>query len=158
MDSSRQLTALLLCGIMLITGCSRSNEVELAKARADADAARAEATKARAEADAAKAALPKPPAVAAGLRVWRDTEAEDFCKWLAIEADCYKFDGGWVDCWVEIDVGGKKTRLESAAPLHQPPRRKMLSKIRSSVSHPARSFGSGDWTNRKHGYYPSDSR
>ncbi|MCL4200920.1 MAG: hypothetical protein KJ000_00395 [Pirellulaceae bacterium] len=105
--------------MVLATGCSRSNEAELAIARADAEAARAEAAKARAEADAVKAALPKPPLAPAGLRVWRDTEAEDFCEWLGIEADCFKFDGGWVDCWVEIDVGGKKTRLEAAAPLHR---------------------------------------
>ena len=119
MDSSRQFTAFLLCGILLTAGCSRSNEVELAKARAEADAARAEAAKARAEADAAQAALPKPPNAPTALRVWRDTEAEEYCKWLGIEADCFKFEGGWIDCWVEIDVGGKNTKLESAAPLHQ---------------------------------------
>jgi hypothetical protein len=60
MNSSRQLTMLLLCGLLLTAGCSRSIEAELAKARAEVEAARAEAVKARREAEGAKAALPNP--------------------------------------------------------------------------------------------------
>lgn len=119
MFRSRSFATPLLCGILLVGGCSRSNDVELVKARAEAEAARADAAKARDEVEAAKAALPKPPNAPTGLRIWRDTEAEEFCKLLGVEADCFKFEGGWVNCWVEIDVGGKKTRFESAAPLHQ---------------------------------------
>jgi len=110
---------LIIGGSMLLFGCSRSNDAELAKLCTEAEAARAEVVEARAEAEAANAALPKRPQPGTGLRIWRDAEAEEFCKWVGIEADCFKFEGGWIDCWIEIDVGGERHRLESAAPLHR---------------------------------------
>src|SRR5438067_4400238 len=62
MISSPELSKLLVCTVLLVGGCSRSNErnEELAQARAELEVARGEAAKARAEAEAAKAALPKP--------------------------------------------------------------------------------------------------
>jgi hypothetical protein len=80
---------------------------DLSRARAEAEAAKAEA---------AKAALPKPPKTPTDLRVWRDTEAEQLCKDLRIEAYCFKYEGGWVDCWIDIDGFGpvaKPERLEA---------------------------------------------
>lgn len=66
MISSPKLSKLLVCTVLLVGSCSRSNEKndELAQARAELEVAREEAAKARAEADAAKAALLKlrPPA------------------------------------------------------------------------------------------------
>ena len=55
----RSAQAVCLVCFLLAAGCSKSNEAELSKAKAEADAARAEAVKARAEADAAKAELEK---------------------------------------------------------------------------------------------------
>lgn len=102
------LTVFFLCTIALTSGCSRSNDKndEVAKA----EAARAAAARARAEADAAKAALPKPPKTPTSPRVWRDTEADEFCKWLGIEADCFRFEGGWITFWLEeTDTAGKQS-------------------------------------------------
>ena len=55
----RSVQAVCVAGFLLIAGCSQSNDVELTKARAEADAARAEAARARAEADTARAELAK---------------------------------------------------------------------------------------------------
>jgi hypothetical protein len=62
MISSPKLLKLLVCTVLLVGGCSRSNETneELAQVRAELEVARGEAAKARAEAEAAKAALLKP--------------------------------------------------------------------------------------------------
>ena len=75
MISSPELSKLLVCTVLLVGGCSRSNEKdeelvqaraelgvargELAQARAELEDSRGEAAKARAEAEAAKAALSK---------------------------------------------------------------------------------------------------
>jgi hypothetical protein len=104
---------------MLASGCARSIDAELAKARAETEAGRADAAKARAEAETAKAALPKPVQAPAGPRIWRDTEAEELCKTLGIEADCFKYEGGWIACWVEIDVAGKKDRWGEDEEIHR---------------------------------------
>ena len=62
MISSPELSRLLVCTVLLVGGCSRSNEKNegLAQARAEFEVAPEEAAKTRAEAEAAKAALPKP--------------------------------------------------------------------------------------------------
>lgn len=61
MISSAELSKLLVCTVLLVGGCSRSNEKneELAQVRAELEVARGEAAKARAAAEAAKAALAK---------------------------------------------------------------------------------------------------
>lgn len=66
MITSPKLSKLLLCILLLVGGCSRSNEKneELAQVRAELEVAREEAAKARAEAEAVKAALLKPRQVA----------------------------------------------------------------------------------------------
>jgi hypothetical protein len=76
MISSPELSKLLVCTVLLVGGCARSNENheelaqaraelevargELAQTRAELEVARGEAAKSRAEAEAAKAALQKP--------------------------------------------------------------------------------------------------
>jgi len=104
MFSTRAFMMLILFMVMLSVGCSRSNDEEIAKARAEAVAARAEA-------EAAKAGLPKLPKAPTGPRVWRDTEAEEFCKWLGIEGECFRYEGGWIAFWLEeSDSDGKPTK------------------------------------------------
>jgi hypothetical protein len=94
--------------------------------------------RARAEAEAAKAALPKPPKTATDLRVWRDTEAEQFCKDLRIEAYCFKYEGGWVDCWIEIDGFGPVAKPER---LSAEQIKKNLASVRKeAVGQPSGSF------------------
>src|SRR4051794_10462304 len=51
--------AVSVCSIGLLIGCSRSNDAEVSKARAEADSARTELAKARAEAEIARAELLK---------------------------------------------------------------------------------------------------
>jgi hypothetical protein len=61
-DRAMRLTAILavsVCGLCLLIGCSRSNDAEVSKARAEADSVRVELAKAKVEAEAARAELVK---------------------------------------------------------------------------------------------------
>ena len=55
---------------------------------------------------------PPPPAKAAkGPRIERVPEAEKYYELLGYRACLFRYEGGWVDCWIEVDVDGKKTVL-----------------------------------------------
>jgi hypothetical protein len=114
MNSSIQLKIVFVMIILLPAGCSRLNDEAVARAqaqaaRAEAEAVREMAEKARADAEAARAQAAQPAPVPEGLRIRRDTEAEELLKLLGIEADCFKYEGDWIDCWIEIDVDGKQS-------------------------------------------------
>jgi hypothetical protein len=54
---------------------------------------------------------PPPPESKApkGPRIHAVPEAEKYYELLGYKACLYKYEGGWVDCWIEVDVDGKQT-------------------------------------------------
>jgi|GEM_PF-2755627 hypothetical protein len=113
-------TVLLVANLLLLCSCSSSQDEELEKATLEAEKAKTEL--ARLQAELAVATAANPPSVAsekpAGLRAWRDTEADEFCEWIGVDANCYRFEGGWLDVYIDLEVAGESQVFDSAAPLH----------------------------------------
>jgi hypothetical protein len=58
---------------------------------------------------------PAPVAKApAGPRIYPAHEAEKYYELLGYKGVVFKYDGGWIDGWIEVDVDGKKTVIEEA--------------------------------------------
>jgi hypothetical protein len=54
---------------------------------------------------------PPPPEskAAKGPRIHAVPEAEKYYELLGYKACLFKYEDGWIDCWIEVDVDGKKT-------------------------------------------------
>jgi hypothetical protein len=47
---------------------------------------------------------------APGARIAPAEGADEFFKTLGDEAYCFKYEGAWIDCWIEVDKDGVKSR------------------------------------------------
>ena len=47
---------------------------------------------------------------APGARITPAAGADEFFKALGDEAYCFKYEGAWIDCWIEVDKDGVKSR------------------------------------------------
>jgi len=81
--------SVITCGALVLAGCSRSQDAELGKARAEADAAKAELARTKAEADAAKAELARTKAEAETAKARAEVDVAYAAKAKA-EADAAK--------------------------------------------------------------------
>ncbi len=54
---------------------------------------------------------PDAPTPRRNLRIEKMREAQRFFEMIGLQAHCFRYEGAWVDCWIEVETKGKVTRL-----------------------------------------------